>query len=145
VCAKKLLSNLLQDVHLINHLLVVYQPNGAQSDTPASKRAKLDKYASLLCLCVLISYILQYSPSHGNVEEKLSIFTFLAEVLGTKELPGSLDLLTQLLDTLGKTIHYDSPIPSDTSYPCQMLMAAVEQAASKITVFDSIARVQWQL
>jgi U3 small nucleolar RNA-associated protein 10 len=69
----------------------------------------------------------------------MSIFTFLAEILGTKELPGSFDLLTQLLDTLGKIIHYDSPIPSDTSYPCQMLMAAVEQAASKITVFDSIA------
>ncbi|KAG1852147.1 hypothetical protein DFJ58DRAFT_791745 [Suillus subalutaceus] len=114
-CAKELLSNLLQDVHLINHLLVVYQPNGAQSDTPASKRAKLA------------------NSSHGNVEEKMSLFTFLAEVLGTKELPGSLDLLTQLLDTLGKIIHYDSPIPSDTSYPCQMLMAAVEQAASKIT------------
>ncbi|KAG1775600.1 hypothetical protein EV702DRAFT_421745 [Suillus placidus] len=115
VCAKELLSNLLQDVHLINHLLVVYQPAGSQSDTPASKRAKLDNL------------------SHGNVEEKMSIFTFLAEILGTKELPGSLDLLTQLLDTLGKIIHYDSPIPSDTSYPCQMLMAAVEQAASKIT------------
>ncbi|KAG1896221.1 uncharacterized protein F5891DRAFT_1054817 [Suillus fuscotomentosus] len=115
VCAKELLSNLLQDVHLINHLLVVYQPAGAQPDTPASKRAKLD------------------NPSHGDVEEKMSIFTFLAEVLGTKELPGSLDLLTQLLDTLGKIIHNDSPIPSDTSYPCQMLMAAVEQAASKIT------------
>ncbi|KAG2757731.1 hypothetical protein P692DRAFT_20824545 [Suillus brevipes Sb2] len=114
-CVKELLSNLLQDVHLINHLLVVYQPAGAQSDTPASKRAKLD------------------NPSHGNVEEKMSIFTFLAEILGTKELPGSFDLLTQLLDTLGKIIHYDSPIPSDTSYPCQMLMAAVEQAASKIT------------
>ncbi|KAG1720632.1 hypothetical protein EDB19DRAFT_1775930 [Suillus lakei] len=115
VCAKELLSNLLKDVSLINHLLAVYQPGAAQSDTPASKRAKLD------------------NPSHGNIEEKMSIFAFLAEVLGTKELPGSLDLLTQLLNTLGKTIHYDSPIPSDTSYSCQMLMAAVEQAASKIT------------
>ncbi|KAG2151035.1 uncharacterized protein EDB93DRAFT_318060 [Suillus bovinus] len=115
VRAKELLSNLLQDVHLINHLLVVYQPAGAQSDTPASKRAKLD------------------NPSHGDVEEKMLIFTFLAEVLGTKELSGSLDLLTQLLDTLGKIIHHDSPIPSDTSYACQMLMAAVEQAASRIT------------
>ncbi|KAG0706218.1 hypothetical protein DFH29DRAFT_902720 [Suillus ampliporus] len=114
VYAKELLSNLLQDVHLINHLLVVYQPAAAQSDTPANKRAKLD------------------NPSHGNIEEKMSILTFLAEVLGTKELPGSLDLVTQLLDTLGKIIRYDSPVPSDTSYPCQMLMAAVEQAASKI-------------
>ncbi|KAG2130333.1 hypothetical protein DEU56DRAFT_815464 [Suillus clintonianus] len=115
VCAKELLSNLLQDVHLINHLLVVYHPAAAQSDSPASKRAKLDH------------------PPHGDIEEKMSIFTFLAEVLGTKELPGSLDLLTQLLDTLGKIIHYESPVPSDTSYPCQMLMAAVEQTASKIT------------
>jgi U3 small nucleolar RNA-associated protein 10 len=71
----------------------------------------------------------------------MSTFTFLAEILGTKELPGSFDLLTQLLDTLGKIIHYDSPIPSDTSYPCQMLMAAIEQAASKIMVFDSIAHI----
>ncbi|KAJ8583913.1 hypothetical protein M405DRAFT_936925 [Rhizopogon salebrosus TDB-379] len=112
--AKELLSKLLQDVHLIIHLLVAYQPTAVQSDTPASKRAKLD------------------NPSHGNVEEKMSMLTFLAEILGTKELPGSLDLLTQLLDTLGKIIHHDSPVPSDTSYLCQMLMAAVEEAASKI-------------
>jgi len=65
----------------------------------------------------------------------MSILTFLAEILGTKELPSSLDLLTQLLDTLGKIIHYDSPVPSDTSYLCQMLMAAVEEAASKMMVF----------
>ena len=64
----------------------------------------------------------------------MTILAFLAEILGTKELPGSLDLLTQLLDTLGKIIHHDSPVPSDTSYLCQMLMAAVEQAASKIKV-----------
>jgi hypothetical protein len=70
VCAKELLSSLLQDVHSINHLLIVYQPARAQSDTPAIKRAKLDKYASLLCLCVVSSHFLPYSPSHGNVEEK---------------------------------------------------------------------------
>jgi hypothetical protein len=89
---------------------VVYQPDGVQLDTPASKRAELDKYASLLYLCVLSSYFLQHSLSHGNVEEKMSIFIFLTEVLGTKEL---LDLRSQFLGTLSKTIHYDSLIPFD--------------------------------
>jgi U3 small nucleolar RNA-associated protein 10 len=115
---------------------VAYQPTAVQSDTPASKRAKLDKYVSLLYLPGLsLDSLPRKSPSHGNVEEKMSMLTFLAEILGTKELPGSLDLLTQLLDTLGKIIHHDSPVPSDTSYLCQMLMAAVEEAASKIKVF----------
>ncbi|OJA15136.1 hypothetical protein AZE42_07566 [Rhizopogon vesiculosus] len=112
--AKELLSKLLKNVQLIIHLLVAYQPAAIQSDTPASKRARLD------------------NPSHGNIEERMSMLTFLAEILGTKELPGSLDLLTQLLDTLGKIIHHDSPVPSDTSYICQMLMAAVGESSSKM-------------
>ncbi|OAX34660.1 hypothetical protein K503DRAFT_428951 [Rhizopogon vinicolor AM-OR11-026] len=112
--AKELLSKLLKNVQLIIHLLVAYQPAAIQSDTPASKRARLD------------------NPSHGNIEERMSMLTFLAEILGTKELPGSLDLLTQLLDTLGKIIHHDSPVTSDTSYTCQMLMAAVGESSSKM-------------
>lgn len=68
------------------------------------------------------------------------MLTFLAEILGTKELHGSLDLVSQLLDTLGKIIHHDSPVPSDTSYICQMFMAAVEEAASKMKVFFSLLR-----
>lgn len=48
--AKELLSKILQDVHLVIHLLVAYQPAAVQSATPASKRARLDKYVSLSCL-----------------------------------------------------------------------------------------------
>jgi len=118
---------------------VAYQPAVVQSDTPASKRARLDKYVSLFYLPEP-PHIFSNSPSHGNIEEKMSMLTFLAEILGTKELRGSLDLLTQLLDTLGKIIHYESPVPSDTSYLCQMLMAAVEEVASKMKVYFYITR-----
>ncbi len=56
------------------------------------------------------------------------------EILGTKSLPGSLDLITHLLDTLSKVVQTLPPTQADVSYIEQLLMSAIESAASKVKV-----------
>lgn len=58
-----------------------------------------------------------------------------------KSLPGSLDLIAHLLDTLSKIVQSLPQTQADVSYIEQLLMSAVESAASKINVcslFDSL-------
>lgn len=56
------------------------------------------------------------------------------EILGTKSLPGSLDLVSHLLETLNRVVQSISPNQADVSYVEQLLMSAVDSAASKIVV-----------
>lgn len=60
--------------------------------------------------------------------------TLLAEILGTKSLPGSLDLVSALLDTLSKVIQSSSGLRAEANYIEQMLMSAIENAAANIPV-----------
>lgn len=55
-------------------------------------------------------------------------------MLGTTDIPGSLDLISNLLETLNRIVRSDLWGPSDTSYVCQMVMAAIEKSASRVTV-----------
>lgn len=56
------------------------------------------------------------------------------EILGTKSLPGSLDLISHLLDTLSRVVQTLPPAQADVSYIEQLLMSAIESAASKVKV-----------
>lgn len=60
--------------------------------------------------------------------------TLLAEILSASPLPGSLDLISRLLDTLNNVLHYEPPAQGDKSYVEQLLMSAVESAANKVVV-----------
>lgn len=60
--------------------------------------------------------------------------TLLTEILATIPLPGSMDLITRLLDILNNVLHYDSPSQGDKSYVEQLLMSAIENVAEKINV-----------
>ncbi|KIJ18295.1 hypothetical protein PAXINDRAFT_97715, partial [Paxillus involutus ATCC 200175] len=115
LASKALLGKLLQDVVLITHLLTQFQPVHVESEAPVNKRAKLDKV-----------------PRASEIDQ-LQPLSLLAEVLGTTEIPGSLDLISHLLETLSKVIRSELWGPSDTSYVCQMLMAAIEKSASRVT------------
>ena len=58
-----------------------------------------------------------------------------------KSLPGSLDLIAHLLDTLSKIMQSLPQTQAGVSYIEQLLMSAVESAASKINIcslFDSL-------
>lgn len=60
--------------------------------------------------------------------------SLLAEILGTKPLQGSLNLVSCLLETLSKLIQSASASQVDVNYVEQMLMSAIENAASNIPV-----------
>ncbi|TFK37695.1 hypothetical protein BDQ12DRAFT_685121 [Crucibulum laeve] len=106
---KRLLSNVLEDVWLMVHLLNVLSPSST-SAAPRAKRAKtLD------------------APV-----DSLPRLTLLVEILGTKSLPGSLELISHLLETLNKVIQSVSSSQADVSYIEQLLMSAIENAATNI-------------
>ncbi|KAF9238673.1 hypothetical protein BU15DRAFT_88298 [Melanogaster broomeanus] len=115
LASKALLGKLLRDVVLIVQLLAQFQPVHIESEAPVSKRAKLDK------------------APHTSEINKLQPLSLLAEVLATIEIPGSLDLISHLLETLSRVIRSELWGPSDTSYVCQLLMAATEKSANRVS------------
>ncbi|KAH7920221.1 hypothetical protein BV22DRAFT_1199044 [Leucogyrophana mollusca] len=115
ITARDLLSKLLNDIPLIVHLLNYYQPVASSPDGRASKRARFDG-----------------ELNDGSAEDGMASLILLAEILASKELPSSLDLISHLLDTLNKIMHQELESPPDISYVSQMLMATVEKVAAKV-------------
>ncbi|KAF8797612.1 hypothetical protein BYT27DRAFT_7204423 [Phlegmacium glaucopus] len=110
---RDLLSSILVDVPLIVHLLGVLAPAPISTSPRASKRAK--------------------TMTTESSDDTLPRLSLLVEILGTKSLPGSLDLISCLLDTLNKVVQSFPSAQADVSYIEQLLMSAVESVASKIT------------
>jgi len=67
-------------------------------------------------------------------EDFLPRLALLAEILGTKSLPGSLELTTHLLETLNKVAQSLPAAQADVIYIQQLLMSAIESTSSKIKV-----------
>lgn len=107
---RRLLANILQDVPLMIHLLSSLAPVASDGGLRASKRAKTTDLS----------------------DDTIPRLTLLVEILGTKSLPGSLDLISHLLETLNRVVQSISPNQADVSYVEQLLMSAVDSAASKI-------------
>jgi U3 small nucleolar RNA-associated protein 10 len=74
--------------------------------------------------------ICRSAPSDDTLPE----LSLLAEILGSKPLPGSLDLVSALLETLSRLIQSSPPSQADVNYVQQMLMSAIDNAASNIPV-----------
>ncbi|KAG9310965.1 hypothetical protein JVU11DRAFT_8842 [Chiua virens] len=110
-----------------------------ESDTPLSKRAQLDQYVATMI--AEARRLTRFSELGASELTKLQPLSLLAEVLGTTDIPGSLDLISTLLDILNKVGRSDLCWgPSDTSYVCQMLMAAIEKSASHGEHFPLMTR-----
>ncbi|KAF9468309.1 hypothetical protein BDZ94DRAFT_1246474 [Collybia nuda] len=114
---KQLLGSLIQDTTLIVQLLNSLQPNFTGTPSRASKRAKL-------------------ADTVDDSHQRLSLLT---EVLGTRSLPGSLDLISHLLETLNRVIQSVSPAQADINYIQQLLMSAIENVANKITEIPNLS------
>jgi hypothetical protein len=71
--------------------------------------------------------------SLNRVEDQLSSMNLLAEVLARQSLPGSFDLISQLLESINAVLHSTSD-QSDADYTIQLLMSAVETASGKVKV-----------
>lgn len=72
--------------------------------------------------------------SDVSSDDSFPSLTLLAEVLAASVLPGSLDLISRLLDTLNAVLHYELPTQGDKSFVEQLLMSAIENAAGKVVV-----------
>ncbi|KAJ7701560.1 hypothetical protein B0H17DRAFT_1195339 [Mycena rosella] len=116
--SKRLLSTIFHDIPLVIRLLASTRPE-VNTSPRASKRVKLS----------------DVSDNHDNFP-RLSL---LAEVLGGISLPGSLDLISRLLETLHNVVQSTTPTDADISYIEQSLMSAVEHSAEKIVEVPNLA------
>jgi len=119
----------------MQHLLMRLQPTTSQVISPAKKRSKLDESVSYLYDPPILGHLISDRPA-SNVPSAdfFPSLVLLAEILAASSLPGSLDLISRLLDTLNSVLHYEPPAQGDKSYVEQLLMSAVENAAQNVIV-----------
>jgi hypothetical protein len=99
----------------------------------AAKRPKTHGAHQLSSLSFLLIRFLMNRSS----EDFLPRLALLTEILGTKSLPGSLELTTHLLETLNKVVQSLPAAQADVIYIQQLLMSAIESTSSKIKVRTS--------
>ncbi|KAJ7178741.1 armadillo-type protein [Mycena crocata] len=116
ISSKKLLSTMFHDIPLVIRLLALTRPE-ANTSPRASKRAKLSDVS----------------------DDNLPRLSLLAEVLANIPLPGSLDLVSRLLETLHVVIQSTTSADTDISYIEQSLMSAVERSAENIIEVPNLA------
>ncbi|KAJ6463475.1 hypothetical protein C8R45DRAFT_840925 [Mycena sanguinolenta] len=114
--SKKPLAAVLNDIPLIVRLLIFTRPE-VKTSPRASKRPKLSEVA----------------------DDSFPRLSLLAEVLASVPLPGSLDLVSRLLETLHSVVQSTTSTDVDISYIEQSLMSAVEHSAEKITEVPNLA------
>ena len=66
--------------------------------------------------------------------DSLSKLTFLAEVMSAQELPGSLDLISALLDSLARILDSVATTRPELLYIEQLFMTCIDSVASQIKV-----------
>ncbi|KAI5117129.1 hypothetical protein M0805_007713 [Coniferiporia weirii] len=118
---KRLLGHCIKQPALIKALLQSTQPDAKESNEHVSKRAKTD------------------TTSSGPEKNQLAYLAFLAEVLSSQALPGSLELVSGLLDTLSRLLTTSAPIQADLIYVEQLLMSCVESSASQIKELPNLS------
>ncbi|KAJ6554556.1 armadillo-type protein [Mycena capillaripes] len=114
--SKKLLATVLHDIPLVVRLLASTRPE-ADNSPRASKRPKLSEIS----------------------DDTFPRLSLLAEVLASVPLPGSLDLVSRLLETLHNVVQSTASADVDISYIEQSLMSAVEHSAEKIAEVPNLA------
>ncbi|KAF7326662.1 U3 small nucleolar RNA-associated protein 10 [Mycena venus] len=114
--SKKLLTAVLHDIPLVVRLLASTKPE-ANTTPRASKRPKLSEIS----------------------DDTFPRLSLLAEVLASVPLPGSLDLVSRLLETLHNVVQSTTSADVDISYIEQSLMSAVEHSAEKIREVPNLA------
>ncbi|KAK7688534.1 hypothetical protein QCA50_008072 [Cerrena zonata] len=108
-CRDILIAVLTEELVII-HLLRSLQPNNVELER-ATKRAKVDSVEAV-------------------TEEKVTSLNAFADVLAASRLPGSLDLMVAILDTLTKLVHDVPAISADKVFAEQLLLSALENTAN---------------
>ncbi|KAF9034474.1 hypothetical protein BDZ89DRAFT_1158021 [Hymenopellis radicata] len=114
----KLLTNILREPTLVVELLKTLQPDPVDAP-PASKRPRMTSETS---------------------EDTLPQLTVLAEVLAAATLPGSLDIIIALVQTLNNVIQSSTTSDFvDVAFIEQSLMTAVANVADKVTEVPNLS------
>ena len=133
-----MLVTLITEAPVINHLLVALQPTVGDVSQRAVKRARVERWAFEFRHAMNIKQSShQLFCSDGNQPDYSSLIA-LAEVLGAKPLPGSSELVSTLLETLAKVINGGSMIPADKIYIEQLLLSAIDNSVTNISVSLSV-------
>lgn len=120
---RPVLSALFTDARLVIRLLSTLQPPTPDTAPRAAKRAKVDQPPS----------------SSGQVElaPEMAELSALADGLGNAPLPGQPELLSALLETLGRVVKSDTSklglSRTENVFVQQRLMSALERAASSMS------------
>lgn len=72
------------------------------------------------------------------MEEKVTRLNAFADVLASSQLPGSLDLMVNILDTLTKLVHDVPSVSADKVFAEQLLLSAMENTAGSMPVSSSV-------
>lgn len=83
-----------------------------------------------------------YRASLATTGQDLSSLAVLAEVIGSLKVPGSLELVACLLETLSKVVSNVSPDVADKRYIEQLLMSAIENVVENLAVSSSTTRIR---
>lgn len=109
---RDILISVLTEVPVIVHVLRALQPDYADVEQRASKRAKVD------------------GSEEGGSKGSLSSLNAFADILSASQLPGSVELLTVILETLTKLVHDVPAASGDKVFAEQLLLSALENSAN---------------
>jgi U3 small nucleolar RNA-associated protein 10 len=114
------------------------KPNATDVPPRANKRAKMEGYVVIpsdFWRCWM--YDIRATVA-TQVDDRLTSITLVSEVLSTIPLPASLELVSTLLETLSVVTQLASVAEGEAAYAQQLLMNAVEAAASPVLVSVSV-------
>ncbi|KAI0790983.1 hypothetical protein C8Q75DRAFT_805854 [Abortiporus biennis] len=114
---RSVLSDIVTEAPLIIHLLVSLSPSGSEAAQRATKRSKVEQ----------------------KDNNPLWSLGFFSEILGSITLPGSVDLLSTVLDTLSKVVQESSSTGGDKIFIQQLLLSALDNVISNIPANQNVS------
>ncbi|KLO17716.1 hypothetical protein SCHPADRAFT_845947 [Schizopora paradoxa] len=118
---KPFLRKCIKQAVMFTSILKDLRPSTAEARLREAKRSKLDSTP----------------PDDSNFD--LSRLTFFAEALVSQQLPGSLELVAELLEVLGQVVNGATASHSETGYVEQLLMTAVDSCASQVKELPNLS------
>jgi hypothetical protein len=129
---------MLVNIRTITHLLKTLQPNVEEVNQRASKRPRMDKWVGN-AVTYLLDLDLIHSRDNETPEGSLTQLTVLVEVITSIPLPGHLQLVSSLLETMGTLVQLHIARP-DVDYLEQLILGALESVIANIAEVRALSQ-----
>ena len=110
--------------------------NKRRSDRSAFEQATKGREVGCRCILHSIRNSFVFRVTSTSTSEGLSSLAILVEIIGVLQMPGSLELVSCLLETLNKITSSTPPDIADRQYVEQLIMSAVENVVQQFPVND---------